>query len=75
MPDRMDQLIAASVRQGFTVWQTKRGAWVFAKGSLTVTEARSPSTAVQWVRLIGALRGVGLVFPEDEHAEPSEGDR
>lgn len=71
----MDQLVTAAVRQGFKVWQTKRGAWVFAKGSLTVTEAGTPSTAVQWVRLVGALRGVGLVFPEPESTQPSEGDR
>jgi hypothetical protein len=64
MADRMDQLIAAAVRQGFKVWQTKRGAWVFAKASLTVTESATPTTAIQWVRLIGALRGVGLVFPD-----------
>lgn len=62
----MDQLIAAAVRQGFKVWQTKRGAWVFAKASLTVTEASTPTTAIQWVRLIGALRGVGLVFPDPD---------
>ncbi|GAT07683.1 hypothetical protein H7I77_09965 [Mycolicibacterium novocastrense] len=72
MADRMDQLVAAAVRQGFKVWQTKRGAWVFAKGSLSVIEASTPTRAVQWVRLIGALRGVGLVFPEENQAEPSE---
>lgn len=68
----MDQLITASVRQGFKVWQTKRGAWVFARGSLSVIEASTPTTAVQWVRLIGALRGVGLVFPEEDTTVPSE---
>ncbi len=68
----MDQLITAAVRQGFKVWQTKRGAWVFARGSLSVIEASTPTTAVQWVRLIGALRGVGLVFPEENTTAPSE---
>lgn len=67
----MDQLIAAAVRQGFRVWQTRTGAWVFAKGSLSVIEARTPVTAVEWVRLVAALRGLGLVFPEDP-SEPSE---
>lgn len=71
MADRMDQLIAAAVRQGFKVWQTNRGAWVFAKGSLSVIEASTPTAAVQWVRLIGALRGVGLIFPEGQ-AESTE---
>lgn len=72
MADRMDQLIAAAVRQGFKVWQTKRGAWVFARGSLSVIEASTPSTAVQWVRLIAALRALGLVFPEPRASEPEE---
>lgn len=72
MADRMDQLIAAAVRQGFKVWQTKRGAWVFAKASLTVTEAATPTTVIQWVRLIGALRGVGLVFPDQGDDERDE---
>lgn len=72
MADRMDQLIAAAVRQGFKVWQTKTGAWVYVKGSLSVIEARTPTTAVQWVRLIAALRGLGLVFPEDTPSDQSE---
>lgn len=68
----MDQLIAAAVRQGFKVWQTKTGAWVFVRGSLSVVEKTTPHTAVQWVRLIGALRGAGLVFPEENADESSE---
>ncbi|MGE3659021.1 MAG: hypothetical protein AB7G47_19845 [Mycolicibacterium sp.] len=67
----MDQLIAAAVRQGFKVWQTKTGAWVFVKGSLSVIEKTTPHTGVQWVRLIGALRGAGLVFPENPD-DPNE---
>lgn len=69
MADRMDRLIAAAVSRGLKVWPTKRGAWVFAKASLTVTGAStSTTTAIQWVRLIGGLRGVGLVFPDPDGA-------
>jgi len=69
----MDQLTDAATRQGFKVWQTKRGAWVFSKGTLTVIEDTTPTTAVQWVRLVAALRGLGLVFPEGRPAdEPTE---
>lgn len=69
MADRMDQLVTAAERQGFTVRQTAKGAWVFTKETLTVTEARTPIRAVAWVRLIGALRGAGLVFPEADIEE------
>lgn len=62
--DRMDELIAAAVRQGFTVRQTKRGAWVFYRGTVTVTAAATPEKARDWITLIGALRGAGLVFPQ-----------
>lgn len=65
MTDRMDQLTGAAARQGFAVWQTRRGSWVFKKGSLTVIEDSTPTTAVQWVRLVATLRELGLVFPED----------
>ena len=68
----MDQLIAAAVRQGFKVWQTKRGSWVFANGTLTVIEDATPTTAVRWVRLIAALRGLGLVFPEESATDANE---
>lgn len=63
MNERMDRLIAEAVRQGFKVWQTKRGGWVFQRGTLTVTEATTPETPAQWLRLISTLRGAGLVFP------------
>jgi hypothetical protein len=65
----MDQPIAAAVRQDFKVWQTRSGAWVFMKGDLGIIEARTPVTAVQWVRLVVALRGLGLVFPADRPYE------
>ncbi|MEU8378859.1 hypothetical protein [Streptosporangium sp. NPDC048865] len=66
MADRMDQLLAASVRQGFKVWQNERGVWFFRKGVITVTAARTPSEAREWVTLIGALKGAGLQFPLGE---------
>lgn len=72
MGDRMDQLITTAVCQGFTVRQTTRGAWVFARGSLSVIEVGTPTTAVHWVWLTGALLAVGLVFPEENTTGPSE---
>ena len=63
MADRMDQLIAAAVRQGFKVWQTERGVWYFRRDPITVTSARTPRSGREWVQLIGALRGAGLDFP------------
>lgn len=66
MADRMDQLIAAAVRQGFKVWQNERGVWFFRKEPITVTYACTPREAREWVTLIGALRGAGLDFPSGE---------
>ena len=61
--DRMDELVTAAVRQGFIVRQTKRGAWMFRRGTVTVTVVATPERARDWIALIGALRGAGLVFP------------
>lgn len=63
MADRMDQLIAAAVRQSFKVWQNERGVWFFRRDPITVTSVRTPREAREWMRLIGALRGAGLDFP------------
>lgn len=63
--DRMDILVAAAVRQGFQVWQTKRGSWMFRKGAMTISHRETPRTAPEWVGLIGSLRGAGLHFPEE----------
>lgn len=65
MGDRMDQLIAAAVRQHFKVWQTRTGAWVFSRHGLTITRSGTPETARDWMELINALRGAGLQFPPD----------
>lgn len=64
--DRMDQLIAAAVRQGFATWQTRRGVWFFRKGTITITCKETPRSPSEWVALIGALRGAGLNFPPGE---------
>lgn len=64
MADRMDQLIAAAVRQGFTVRQTPEGGWLFWKGTITVFESHTPETAGDWMYLINTLRGAGLTFPD-----------
>lgn len=63
MSNRMDQLTAAAVRQGFMCWQNERGVWFFRKGVITVTAKRTPETGREWIQLIGALRGAGLDFP------------
>ena len=66
MADRMDQLVAMTVRQGFQVWQTRKGGWVFRKGIVNVTATKTPETAGEWLALIGALKGTGLEFPDGE---------
>lgn len=63
MTDRMDQIVAAAVRQGFNVRQTRTGMWVFAKGRLTCIQRGTPMVAREWVRFINTLRGAGLRFP------------
>jgi hypothetical protein len=72
--DRMDRLIAAAVRQGFTVRQTQTGSWHFRKGTITtMIFHRTPTNVSEWVEMINALRGPGLVFPiasnEDDPAD------
>jgi len=64
MADRMDQVVVAAVRQGFQVWQTRRGAWVFRRGLVTVTLKATPQSGREWVQALRALRGAGLDFPE-----------
>lgn len=61
----MDQLIAASVRQHFQVWQNDRGVWFFRRASITITCKQTPDSAGEWMALIGTLRGAGLHFPPD----------
>ena len=63
MADRMDQIIAAAVRQGFKVWQNERGVWFFRRAPITVTYAGTPQDAREWMRLINSLKGAGLDFP------------
>lgn len=65
MTDRMDQLLTAAARQGWSVRQTPRGVWVFRKGMITVTVKRTPETGREWLALIGTLKGAGLVFPPE----------
>lgn len=66
MSDRMDQLIAAAVRQGFWVRQTRTGTWLFGKGITTMIFARTPRTPQEWMRMLNTLRGAGLRFPPGE---------
>lgn len=63
--DRMDILLAAAARQGFQVWQTKTGTWVFRRNGVTISYPETPRTGRQWLALLGPLRGAGLIFPEE----------
>lgn len=65
MNDRMDQIIAAAVRQGFTCRQTATGMWIFFKGITTMTFTRTPANGREWMEMIRALRGAGLHFPDE----------
>lgn len=65
MSDRMDQVVAAAVRQGFAVRQTRTGTWVFARGISTLIVARTPRTPREWMYMINTLRGAGLRFPRE----------
>lgn len=66
MTDRMDQIITAAVRQGFSARQTRTGTWVFSKGITTLIFQHTPRTAREWMWMINALRGAGLRFPRRE---------
>jgi hypothetical protein len=66
MADRMDLVIAAAVRQGFWVHQTRTGAWHFSKRGSRLIVERQPVTPTDWWYLIRTLRGMGLRFPEGE---------
>lgn len=58
--ERMDKVLAEAVRQGFQVWQTSGGAWVFRRGDLRVSYRRTPATAEEWMTLINTLRAAGF---------------
>lgn len=66
MTDRMDQLVAAAVRQGFLVKQTRTGTWLFSKGITTLVFQYTPRTPREWMWMINSLRGAGLRFPPPE---------
>lgn len=66
MTDRMDQIITAAVRQGFSARQTRTGTWVFSKGITTLVFQHTPRTSREWMWMINALRGAGLRFPPRE---------
>jgi hypothetical protein len=59
----MDQVVAASVRSGFAVRQTRTGTWVFVKGIETLIFQRTPRTSREWMYMINSLRGAGLRLP------------
>ncbi|MBE5502633.1 Uncharacterised protein [Mycobacteroides abscessus subsp. massiliense] len=56
----MTTLVAAATEQGFVVRQSEKGAWMFTKGTRTVTESRPPDSPEQWARLLEALGEAGF---------------
>lgn len=66
MADRMDQVVAAAVRQGFAVRQTRNGTWIFYKGITTLIFQHTPRSPREWMWMINALRGAGLRLPPRE---------
>lgn len=60
MVHTMTTLVAAATEQGFVVRQSEKGAWMFTKGTRTVTESRDPATPAQWARLLEALGEAGF---------------
>lgn len=62
--DRMDQLVASAVRQGFSVRQTRTGTWIWRRNFQTLVTEHTPRTPREWMYLINALRGLGLRFPD-----------
>jgi hypothetical protein len=63
MTDRMDQIITAAVRQGFSVRQTRTGTWMFSRGIATLIFEHTPRSSREWMYLVNSLRGAGLRFP------------
>lgn len=59
--DRLDLIVAAAVRQGWTVRQSRTAAWVFRKGTITVTARVTDARSL--VYLVNTLKGAGLAFP------------
>lgn len=60
MVHTMTTLVAAATEQGFAVRQSEKGAWMFTKGTRTVTESRDPETPAQWARFLEALGEAGF---------------
>jgi hypothetical protein len=61
--DRMDRLVTEAVRQGFRVWQTPKGSWMFRTGNITVHCAHTPQHWRAWQRLMFDLIKAGLEWP------------
>lgn len=70
--DRMDRLIAGAVRSGFQVRQTITGAWHFRRGITTLIFYRTPVNPDEWLVMIGALRGAGMVWPDVDPDAPTD---
>lgn len=62
---RMDQLIAAAVRQGYQVCQDENGKWSFRRAGVAIFFDETPTTAMELLTMLNTLRGNGLVFPEE----------
>ncbi|MBB0229497.1 hypothetical protein FOE67_08210 [Streptomyces calidiresistens] len=61
----MDQILVAAERQGFKCFQAHSGMWIFSRGMVTLTIHHTPITEGEWMDMLNALRGAGLIFPEE----------
>ncbi|KUN35706.1 hypothetical protein AQJ30_23720 [Streptomyces longwoodensis] len=65
MANRMEVLLAALDRQGFESRQSLQGSWFFSRNGTMITIGHEPDGTGEWIDLISALRGAGLVFPDE----------
>lgn len=63
MTDEMDRIVGEAVRQGFLVWQTRKGAWIFRRGNLHVILRETPRTVAEWQAALSDLTRAGLLWP------------
>lgn len=60
----MDELVKEALRQGFVVETKANGAHIFHLAKTTITVRDTPGTREEWHRLLAALKGAGLNWPQ-----------
>ncbi|GAA1463461.1 hypothetical protein NE857_33880 (plasmid) [Nocardiopsis exhalans] len=62
----MDKMASAARRQGFQVWRNvEQDSWHFGHDGVYVSVQETPRTGDELIHLLGTLRGLGLVYPEE----------